>query len=87
MVTGGDDPTEPALDRLLDVLGRTLEPIYGFRSLLAFKAKFQPRYDPMYMVYPDPAALPSIANAIGRAYLPDVSIGESVRLVRSLLDR
>ena len=36
---------------------------------------------------PDPAALPSIANAIGRAYLPDVSIGESVRLVRSLLDR
>ncbi|HEY5857631.1 MAG TPA: phosphatidylglycerol lysyltransferase domain-containing protein [Aldersonia sp.] len=82
-----DAPSEPALERLLDVLGRTLEPIYGFRSLLAFKAKFQPRYDPMYMVYPDPAALPSIANAIGRAYLPDVSIGESVRLVRSLLDR
>ena len=29
-----------ALQRLLDVSGRTLEPVYGFRSLLAFKAKF-----------------------------------------------
>ncbi|WP_245672891.1 bifunctional lysylphosphatidylglycerol flippase/synthetase MprF [Aldersonia kunmingensis] len=78
---------QPALDRLLDVLGRTLEPIYGFRSLLAFKAKFQPRYEPVYMCYPDPAALPSIGTAIGSAYLPDVSFGQGVRLVRGLLDR
>jgi hypothetical protein len=29
-----------ALQRLLDVSERTQEPVYGFRSLLAFKAKF-----------------------------------------------
>jgi len=30
------------LQRLLELLGRSLEPVYGFRSLLAFKSKFQP---------------------------------------------
>lgn len=90
------DPTEESieastlsavLERLLDVVGRTLEPVYGFRSLLAFKSKFQPVYEPMYMVFPDPAALPSIGNAIGRAYLPDVSLGQGVRLVRTMMAR
>ncbi len=76
-----------ALDRLLDVLGKTLEPVYGFRSLLAFKSKFQPKYVPMYMVFPDSAALPSIGNAIGRAYLPEVSFGQTVTLVRTLIKR
>ena len=75
------------LDRLLDVLGRTLEPVYGFRSLLAFKSKFQPRYEPMHMTFADPAALPSIGNAVGRAYLPDVSIGQGVKLVRTMIER
>lgn len=75
------------LDRLLDLLGRTLEPVYGFRSLLAFKAKFQPRYEPMHMTFADPAALPSIGNAIGRAYLPDVSLGDGMRLLRTMIKR
>ncbi|MEU5841183.1 DUF2156 domain-containing protein [Rhodococcus sp. NPDC047139] len=76
-----------ALDALLDLLGRTLEPVYGFRSLLAFKAKFQPRYRPLYMVFPDPAALPAIGLAVGRAYLPHMSLEEGGRLVTHLLRR
>lgn len=72
-------------DTVLDLLGRTLEPVYGFRSLLAFKAKFQPEYVPMYMTFADPAALPSIGNAVGRAYLPDVSFGQGLRLVRTMI--
>lgn len=76
-----------AMDSVLEMLGQTLEPVYGFRSLLAFKSKFQPRYEPMYMCFADPVALPSIGNAIGRAYLPDVSFGQGVRLVRSLIRR
>ncbi|WP_139279713.1 bifunctional lysylphosphatidylglycerol flippase/synthetase MprF [Rhodococcoides yunnanense] len=75
------------LDRLLDVLGKTLEPVYGFRSLLAFKSKFQPRYEPMHMTYADPAALPSIGNAVGRAYLPEVSFGQGYRLVKTMIER
>jgi len=73
------------LQRLLDGVGRVLEPVYGFRSLLAFKAKFQPQYQPLYIAYPDPAALPAITNAIGRAYLPHTTVGQMVRLSRRLV--
>ncbi|MFE0171618.1 rhomboid family intramembrane serine protease [Streptomyces sp. NPDC059002] len=80
------DTAEPpaALQRLLDYAGRVLEPVYGFRSLLNFKAKFQPRYRPMYMCYPDPAALPNITRAIGKAYLPHMKPAQGVRLMRKL---
>lgn len=82
---GGVVMRDSMMQRLLEVLGRNLEPVYGFRSLLAFKAKFQPEHVPLYMAYPDAAALPMIANAIGRAYLPKVSLGQSVALVRKLV--
>ncbi|MFB6891086.1 bifunctional lysylphosphatidylglycerol flippase/synthetase MprF [Kitasatospora sp. NPDC056327] len=72
------------LQKTLDWLGRVLEPVYGFRSLLAFKAKFQPEYRPMYMAYPDPAALASITRAIGKAYLPHLTPAQGVRLMRKL---
>ncbi|HWG25398.1 rhomboid family intramembrane serine protease [Actinospica sp.] len=73
------------LQRVLDVAGKALEPVYGFRSLLAFKSKFQPQYFPLYMCYPDPAALPAIGNAIGRAYLPHTNAAQMVRLSRKLM--
>lgn len=73
------------LNRLLDRMATLLEPVYGFKSLLKFKAKFQPRYVPLYMTYSDVAALPRIANAVGRAYLPDVSLREGITLVRKLV--
>lgn len=79
--------TDGGLDRLLDRLGAMLEPVYGFRSLLAFKAKFKPDYTPMYMLFPDAAALPAIANAITRAYLPTVRLGQGLTLARGLLAR
>jgi len=75
------------LQRLLDFTGQVLEPVYGFRSLFAFKAKFQPLYKPMFMAYPDPAALPRIANAVGRAYLPGMGVRQGVRLARMLARR
>ncbi|MCU6481809.1 bifunctional lysylphosphatidylglycerol flippase/synthetase MprF [Arthrobacter sp. A2-55] len=74
-----------ALDRLLNRLGTLLEPVYGFTSLLQFKSKFQPRYEPLFMLYPDAAALPSIANAIGKAYLPKVSFRQSLSLAGRII--
>ncbi|WP_211096865.1 bifunctional lysylphosphatidylglycerol flippase/synthetase MprF [Arthrobacter echini] len=86
------DPTDSpdavkVLDRVLAGLGALLEPVYGFRSLLAFKAKFQPTYEALHMVYPDASALPAIANAVGRAYLPEVSLGQGLNLARKVLVR
>jgi len=66
-------PHTTAVARVLDWLGSRLEPVYGFRSLLAFKSKFAPHYEPLYLVYNDAAALPSIANAIATAYLGEIS--------------
>ena len=71
-----------ALDRLLDTLGERLEPMYGFRSLHAFKNKFAPRYAPMYLVFRDEADLPRIGIALTRAYLPDTPLRELVRMGR-----
>ncbi|WP_086663209.1 rhomboid family intramembrane serine protease [Lentzea kentuckyensis] len=75
------------LQRVLDLTGQVLEPVYGFRSLFAFKAKFQPSYRPMFMAYPDAAALPRIANAVSRAYLPHVSLSQGVRLAAKMINR
>ncbi|MFI6846971.1 rhomboid family intramembrane serine protease [Kitasatospora sp. NPDC050467] len=84
LARSGKDAAPTGLERMLDWMGRVLEPVYGFRSLLAFKAKFQPEYRPLFMAYPDPAALPSITRAIGKAYLPHLTAAQGVRLMRRL---
>jgi phosphatidylglycerol lysyltransferase len=71
------------MDTLLDTLGRTLEPWYGFRSLHKFKTKFLPRYEPMYLCYPDETALPRIGVALTRAYLPDARIRDFATMLRN----
>ncbi|KOV80796.1 bifunctional lysylphosphatidylglycerol flippase/synthetase MprF [Nocardia sp. NRRL S-836] len=81
----GEQPR--ALQRVLDFTGQVLEPVYGFRSLFAFKAKFQPVYRPMFMAYPDSAALPRIANAVSRAYLPHLNARQGVRLASKMIIR
>jgi lysylphosphatidylglycerol synthetase-like protein (DUF2156 family) len=71
------------LDSFLERLGTRLEPYYGFRSLHAFKAKFQPRFEPLFLVFPDEAALPRIGMALSRAYLPDAGLRDIVALARA----
>jgi lysylphosphatidylglycerol synthetase-like protein (DUF2156 family) len=66
------DPS--AVERLLDSIGKALEPVYGFQSLESFKAKFQPRHQDLWMVFHDEAQLPRIGVALVRAYLPDASL-------------
>ena len=72
----GDVSDPDALSRLLDLLGETLEPVYGFRSLESFKAKFSPRNEPLFLVYRDEAALPRIGVALTEAYLPGTPFTE-----------
>ncbi|MFE3546078.1 bifunctional lysylphosphatidylglycerol flippase/synthetase MprF [Nocardia sp. NPDC059177] len=68
------------IDRLLDGLGAAMEPYYGFRSLHSFKAKFQPRHEPVYLCYRDEADLPRIGIALTKAYLPEVSAKDLMAL-------
>ena len=63
---------------VLDVMGNAMEPVYGFRSLLAYKKKFQVRFVPLYLAIPDIAQAPSVGLAIARAYLPGMSAASAV---------
>jgi lysylphosphatidylglycerol synthetase-like protein (DUF2156 family) len=77
------DPTaESTIEKFLDTLGSTLEPVYGFRSLHNFKSKFQPRLSPLYMVFRDEADLPRIGIAITRAYLPTAGVRDMIAVVK-----
>ncbi len=84
-ISGGKDDT--ATDRLLTYLSNSLEPVYGFKSLFAFKRKFQPEFHPILMAYPDNAALPAIGWALTRAYLPGASTQQLAKLARDAAGR
>jgi phosphatidylglycerol lysyltransferase len=77
-LSGNSD--QRVLQRLLDFLGDALEPYYGFRSLLAFKSKFQPKLEPMYLIFPDESALLEIGIAIARAYMPEATLVDWVKM-------
>jgi phosphatidylglycerol lysyltransferase len=84
----GDSSGEGGADnlvRILDLVGHALEPVYGFRSLAAFKSRFKPEYRALYLYYQDPLHLPAIGRALTRAYLPGLSLPQGARLVRKLV--
>jgi lysylphosphatidylglycerol synthetase-like protein (DUF2156 family) len=85
LARSGPAATDGSMEQLLDTIGALMEPLYGFRSLHAFKAKFQPRLDPMWMAYRDEADLPRIGLAISRAFLPDAGVGDMVAVGRTAL--
>ncbi len=64
---------------VLAVLSRSLEPVYGFRSLLRFKTKFRPEFHRLHLAYADPFALPAIGLALARAYLPGLTARQAVQ--------
>lgn len=71
-----------SMKRILALLARTLEPLYGFASLANFKRRFQPRHRTLYMMYQDPLSLPAIGRAVGQAYMPNVSMRQLAKLLR-----
>lgn len=77
----GSEQTSP-LSRLLDRTGQMLEPLYGFRSLAAFKRKFHPQTQAWVMCYRDELALPAIGVAVSKCYLPEMSAGTMVDMAR-----
>ncbi len=68
--------SDGGLDRVLDTASSVLEPTYGFRSLLGFKAKFDPTFRPVHLVYASGLDLPLISFAIGHAYLPALTVAQ-----------
>ena len=76
----GGSSDQQVLQKLLDFLGNTLEPYYGFQSLFAFKQKFKPEHHPMYLMFPDSTALAEIGIAVARAYMPDATLWDWTKM-------
>ena len=73
-----------ALQPVLGLIAKSMEPAYGFQSLRQFKDKFQPTYQPLYLAYPDPVALGQIMIALGCAYLPRLTSRQGLRLLAKM---
>jgi len=63
------DPADSA-DRARTFLMEHLRRFYDFEGLFRWKSKFQPEFEPRYLVYPDPMALPRVVFALARAQSP-----------------
>lgn len=79
-----NDDEQTVIDKVLTMLGNALEPMYGFKSLAAFKSRFQPQHEPLFMYYQDPLALPAIGLAITEAYLPELTPLQSAGFIRQM---
>ncbi|GAB3403438.1 DUF2156 domain-containing protein [Schumannella luteola] len=83
LASSPDEAGAPVLGAVLGLVARTLEPMYGFRSLLRFKRKFGAAERTMHLSYQDAAGLPALGLAIAGCYLP----GLSLRQLRAFLAR
>ncbi len=63
----GETPDDPLVERALNFIFTHINQFYNFKGLHAFKEKFHPRWEPRYLVYPNPSVLAQIAFAIIRA--------------------
>ena len=73
-----------AFGPLTDALAAIMEPLYGFTSLHAFKRKFKPRTQPLYLAVPEPASLATVGLAISHAYVPSLSPAQTLTLLASV---
>ena len=63
----GETERSRRLEKGIHYLHEHLNRFYNFKGLHAYKCKFQPRWEPRYLVYPSLAALPDVVVALIRA--------------------
>ena len=63
----GEAPNSQRTEKALHYLSTHLNQFYNFQGLHEFKEKFQPQWEPRYLVYPSLAALPDIVVGLVRA--------------------
>lgn len=81
------DDSHGVLPSVLDAVGRSMEPLYGFRSLSFFKRKFQPEHHPWLLCYRDELSLPAIGVAVGKCYVPQVAPSQLLQAAKTLAQR
>lgn len=84
--TSAEAETPGLLDATVDIVGETVEPLYGFRSLAASKDRFHPTHQPGTSPTEDELALPAIDLAVSGCYLPQLRAINAVAAVRVWAD-
>ena len=62
----GEKPEDPLVERAIHFIYEHVDQFYNFKGLHAFKEKFQPHWEPRYLVYPGSSNLPQVWSALGR---------------------
>jgi phosphatidylglycerol lysyltransferase len=60
---------ESVIETLAFSLGRNTTAVYNYNQLFRFKSKFDPRWEPRYLIVPSIANLPKILYSITKAHL------------------
>jgi phosphatidylglycerol lysyltransferase len=63
----GESTTSRRLEQAVSYLYKHLNRFYGFKGLHNYKEKFQPDWEPRYLVYPSVITLPEVVVALIRA--------------------
>ena len=62
----GEEPTDPAMEKALHYAYNHINQFYNFQGLHAFKAKFNPSWEPRYLVVPGYVSLPAVWTTLAR---------------------
>ncbi len=63
----GEAPADPAAEKVLHYVYNHINQFYNFQGLHAFKEKFNPTWEPRYVVFPGYASLPAVWLTLARA--------------------
>lgn len=83
----GDSPQDPALEKFLRWVYTNLNQFYNFRGLHAFKEKFEPTWEPRYLVYPGTHNVTAVATTLARLTSGDHVFWETLHQIPHLFTR
>jgi phosphatidylglycerol lysyltransferase len=64
----GEKEEDPRVEQALHTIATYTSRFYNFKGLHNFKAKFHPRWEPRYLIYPGAASLPLVISTLLRVH-------------------